>query len=232
MKGYENLQPWTWIVCAVVLFSTVGGLFFVGSRDEKWSLRLTRGGRCRLALLCILNVICIEGAGVGAESVTGIVSWESVLWKKILWNIFAGCLLAAVVMDWWEQMVYRFVWWAAGAVAGLLLLERICYDTDQLERMMLLVLFVLMQELFFARFYGRADCHAFCVCAAMLAVRGLGFRDYLMHMALVFGGLTLIQMIRGNIAGNGQLRIPVPLVPYIAAAFWFLIDFTARRWYI
>lgn len=232
MKEYENLQLWTWSVCAVVLFSTVAVLFFVGSQDEKWSLRLTGGGRCRLALLCILNVVCIGGAGVGAESVTGIVLWESVLWKKILWSVFAGCLLTATVMDWWEQMVYRFVWWAAGAAAGLLLLGRMCGGTDQLERMMPLVLFVLLQELLFARFYGRADCHAFCVCAAMLTARGLGFRDYLMHMVFVFGGLTLIQMIRGNILGNGKLRVPVPLVPYIAAAFWFLVDFTARRWYI
>lgn len=220
----------------VVMLSTVAGLLFVGSRDEKWSLRLTGGGRSRLVLLCMLHVVCVEGAGMEVEIAAGTVLWECVLWKKILWSVFAGCLLTAAVMDWWEQMVYRFVWWAAGAAACLLLFERVCgvtcasgvtYIYDALEFGAPLVIFMLVQELFFARFYGRADCHAFCVCAAMLTVRGMGFRDYLMHMVLVFGGLTLIQMLRGNIAGNGHLKVPVPLVPYIMAAFWFLVDFTA-----
>lgn len=219
MKEYGNWQPWIWVICAIVLFGTVAGLFLLGSKDEKWSLRLTGGDRCRLALLCVLNIVCIEGVDV--ENAGEIVSWESVLWKMLLWSIFAGCLLAAAVMDWWEQMVYRFVWWVAGAVAGLLLFEKMWGGTVWLP----FACYVVLQELFFARFYGRADCHAFCVCAAMLTAQGMGFREYLIHMALVFGGLTLLQMMRGNIAGNGQLRVPVPLVPYIVAAFWVTVKY-------
>lgn len=215
-----------------MLFGTVRGLFLLGSRDEQWSLRLTGKDRRRLAFLGALNVICIAGMSTGmntdVENLAEIVFWKSALWGKIWWSIFAGCLLAAAVMDWWERMVYRFVWLAAGAAAGLLLCGKICDGTVWLH----LIIYVVLQELFFARFYGRADCHAFCVCAAMLTVLGMSFRDYLIHMALVFGSLTLIQGMRGNITKNGQLRSPVPLVPYIVAAFWFLVDFTARKWYI
>ncbi len=231
MKEYVILQLWTWLVCTAVQSVTIALLLWAGSRDEKWSLRLTAGGRGRLVLLCLLQVLCIERIG-GAGGATELISWKLFLWEKTGWSIFAGCLLTAAVMDWWEQMVYRFVWWAAGAAAGMLLLYGTWennFPRNKWEIWVALAVFVLLQELFFDRFYGRADCHAFCVCAAMLTAQGLGFRYYMAHMTLVFGALALIQLMRGNIARSGRLKIPVPLVPYIVAAFWFLVDFTVRR---
>lgn len=235
MKGYEGLQSWTWGICPAVLFGTVAGLFFAGSRDADWSLSLTGKDRFTLALAGILSVFCMEDVFAGAEHMAATALWESLLLKKLLWSMFGGCLLAAAVMDWWEQMVYRFVWWAAGMAAGLLLLETIWENGvpwDEWELLVSLAIYVLLQELLFARFYGRADCHAFSVCAVMLAVRGGGLRHYLTHMVLVFGSLALVQLTRRNIGKNGYLKAPVPLIPYIVAAFWFLVDFSARRWYI
>ncbi len=210
-----------------IIIGTMAGLFRVGSRDAEWSLRLTAIQKAILAAVCGGNAICIMLMG------------EDSFLEVMLWSMFGGCLLAASVMDWWEQMVYRFVWWAAGTAAGMLLLLK-WHDAalpaggryGGLGSLCSLMGFTALQELVFARCYGRADCHAFCVCALMLSVRGQGFAGYVFHMAIVFGGLTLVQLLRGNIARNGQLRKPVSLVPYIAVVFWLWVDFSAGKWYI
>lgn len=214
-------------VSAGIIVGTMAGVFLVGRRDVEWSLRLTTVHKAILAVVCGGNAICIMLMG------------EDSFLEVMLWSIFGGCLMAASVMDWWEQMVYRFVWWAAGTAAGMLLLLK-WHDaalpagerSGGLGSLCSLMGFAALQELVFARCYGRADCHAFCVCALMLSIRGQGFAGYVFHMAIVFGGLTLVQLLRGNIARNGQLRKPVSLVPYIAVAFWLWVDFSAGKWYI
>lgn len=221
---WQRARAWTWSVGEICL--TLAALFYIGSRDDAWSLRLERKHKICLLVLCGVNGACVVSI---AERYGGLF---------LLWNIFAGCLLAASVMDWWEKMVYRFVWWGAGAAAGLSFVFCGCGGWEEATRkigeeigrgmgweavagfVLPLMGFVLLQYLWFSRFYGRADCHAFCVCAAMLAACGYGYADYLTHMAVVFGSLSVIQFCRGNIARNGRLKKPVALVPYIAAAFW------------
>ncbi|MCM1101958.1 MAG: hypothetical protein NC079_09580 [Clostridium sp.] len=257
---WQRACAWTWSVGEICL--TLAALFYIGSRDDAWSLRLERKHKICLLILCGVNGVCTVSA---MEQYGGVF---------LLWNIFAGCLLAASVMDWWEKMVYRFVWWAAGIAAGISLVLFCCGGWEGMTReigeeiewgigwetvtgtVLLLIGFVLLQHLWFSRFYGRADCHAFCVCAVMLAACGYGYADYLTHMAVVFGSLSVIQFCRGNIARNGQLKKPVALVPYITVGFWvrliaaplcqsyrgflgtFLVteplwlDFMAGKWYI
>lgn len=186
----------------------------MGSRDEEWSLRLSRDNKIVLLILCGVNGCRIAGMRT------------DFLIIDILRSVFAGCLLAASVMDWWERMVYRFVWWVAGAAAGLSFLweYRDYFREGDLKEVlgvwMPLVGFIALQQLFFSHFYGRADSHAFSVCAVMFAACGGGYVDYLTHMAIAFGGLGVIQLARGNVALNGRLKRPVPLVPYVTAAFW------------
>ncbi|MCM1112788.1 MAG: hypothetical protein NC399_05995 [Muribaculum sp.] len=241
MSAAGKMIVYGW-VAAGVMAGTMAGLFRVGSRDVEWNLRLTAAAKGILASVCAVNA-----AGI-------VILWESSLFGITLWSVFGGCLLAASVMDWWEQMVYRFVWWAAGTTSALMLLikwhKQVLTDGEitgcslgssvsSMRFVMIFVMrfaglmgFIILQEVFFVRFYGRADCHAFCVCAIMLAAEGQGFAGYVIHMAVAFGGMTLVQFSSGNIARNGRLKNPVSFVPYIAAAFWLWVAFDAGKWYI
>lgn len=226
MGGLEFFKPVKWLICVCVIILSISGMFRIGKTDRNWSLRLSYINRAVLSAICAINALCIIPVGGDNYEVL------------ILLSIFAGCILAAAVMDWWEQMVYRFVWWAAGA-AGLLLLilkalyiERECGFANLSNLLNLffpLCVFIVLQQFVFARFYGRADCHAFCVCAIMLTFMNQTFSSYLYHMAIVFVCLALVQIVRGNIKLNGRLKKPVPLVPYIAVAFWLWVDFTVGR---
>lgn len=153
-------------------------------------------------------------------------------WADVLMACFAAGLIVAAVMDLWEQMVYRFVWWAAGAAASAMWFMRPGAGAPPEGSVGQLVLYILLQQTVFGHFYGRADCHAFSVCALGMAALGMEFKDYLAHMALTFGALAAVQLMLGNVARSGRLKRPVPLIPYIVAAFWLWVDFTVGKWYI
>jgi hypothetical protein len=199
---------------------TVRGLLYVGSLDPEWSLQLNKKGKRIISILCILSACCIVPV---AKEVSG-----DCLVGRLLLGVFAGCLLAAGIMDWWERMVYRYVWWIGGAAAaGMFLVFH-----PSMKALLPFGIFVALQYGIFGRFYGRADCHAFCVCALMMTVLRFRFQDYVMHMAIVFAGLTMLQLFRGNVCRNGRLKEPVALVPYIAVGFWLWVDFASVKWYI
>ena len=153
--------------------------------------------------------------------------------EKMLWNLgatlFGGSMLAACIMDLREQMVYRFVWLIAGGAAGGLVVLRAIHIGLEVGGLEELILFVCLQQLWFCKFYGRADCHAFCVCAVALLSMGLGIKDWLMHMLSTFLGLLVIQLVRRNLKRNGKLKKPVPLIPYITVAFWVWVDFKCGK---
>lgn len=196
--------------------ATTFGLLRIGVLDAEWSLRLDVGGKGIVFVLCFVSALCIMRMGI-----------ESI-WVVVLLGVLGGCLLTASIMDWWEQMVYRYVWWIGGAAGGMLLVK-----ADISPRTICSIIgFWLLQKLIFARLYGRADCYAFCVSALAMAALGGGFADYVIHMFWVFVGLTAVQMMRGNIARNGNLKKAVPLLPYITIAFWLWVAFGVGRWYI
>lgn len=140
--------------------------------------------------------------------------------------MFSGSMALACIMDLREQMVYRFVWLIGGVGGVLLLLEMGGGNVTELG------VFLLLQQCLFSQFYGRADCHAYCVCAMVLCAFGMSMQDYLIHMLITFAILTFVQLVRGNILRTGRLREPVPLIPYITAAFALWVDFSAEKWYI
>ena len=86
-----------------------------------------------------------------------------------------------------------------------------------------LLFFICLQQFLFSRMYGRADCHAFSVCALHLASLGVGLRGYLEQMLLAFLFLAIFQFFRKNIADNGNLKRPVPFLPYITLAFFLVV---------
>lgn len=151
------------------------------------------------------------------------------------WVWLAGALLAAAVMDAKTCYVYNYVWY--GSLPALILLQgevlrRCCIQAADnagaapifyavVSRHIAPVLaFVLLQQLLFARLYGRADCHAFSVCAVAVNALGGGMLEFLIHMLLSVTLLAVVQAARGNISRRGCLITPQPFLPYIVLTFW------------
>lgn len=161
--------------------------------------------------------------------------------RILLLGIVSGGLLAAWVMDVETHLIYDFVWWISGSAALLLWIvsgnfRAVWWDV---------FCFIMLQQILFGRLYGRADCHAFSVCAPVLGAFGMTMQDYLVHMLISFCILTTIQLVRGNVDSRGRLKEPVPFLPCIVVGFWsvlltkfFLyiyalhIDFSAVKCYI
>lgn len=137
--------------------------------------------------------------------------------ESLLLGWILGALLFACITDCQECQVYCFTWWIGGSAAVVWLLsvlgrgvpvpwaEWLCY--------------CILQEAVFFKAYGRADCHAFCVCGAVYTVLGRGFSYYLLHMTISMVLLAFFQWRKGNIASSGKLYEPVPFMPYIVLAF-------------
>lgn len=140
--------------------------------------------------------------------------------KWILWVVIALCFLEACVTDCRTREVYNVTWWISGAAAAVLLVW-----SGEAERRLLqeLFLFWVIQMTIFSKLYGKADCYAFCVCAAAEASEGMGLREYLLHMAAAFALLTVVQLLRRNVDGRGNLKRAVPFLPYITLAFALLL---------
>lgn len=86
-----------------------------------------------------------------------------------------------------------------------------------------LLFYIALQLLFFSRMYGKADCYAFSVCAVAETALGMQLMEYLFHMLTAFILLAIVQGVKHNIADNGNLKHPVPFLPYITLAFWTLL---------
>ena len=136
--------------------------------------------------------------------------------------VFVGCMITASVMDLHKQRVIRLVWLIAGMAsagnAGAYVAE------NGIERRVIveLLLFVLLQQIWFCRFYGRADCHAFSVCALFMSGFGWNMYWWILHMAVTFLLLALVQLAKKNVNKKGNLKKPVPLIPYITISLFLL----------
>lgn len=141
--------------------------------------------------------------------------------RALLWAVISVCFLTASVEDCRTCEVHNLLWWISGTAAALLIVQ------NGISRALLLELtvFCLLQLILFSRMYGRADCYAFCVCAAAEASLGAGLQEYLVHMLFAFGILAVIQLFRHNVNRKGNLKQAVPFLPYITVSFglFFLI---------
>ncbi len=182
-----------------------------------------RRERILWTLLCAGNGVLIVLLGERAG--------EDVRPAAPLLGAAAGGLLAACRMDRVCCMVYDFVWWPVlMAGAGLWWGVGTGMGTGSRGDWRALLFFVLLQRCLFARFYGRADVYGFCACALLLGAQGAGLLEYLLHMGLAFLMLAAVQGVGHNIGADGNLRRPVPFLPYIIASFWmFLLMFSENR---
>jgi hypothetical protein len=141
------------------------------------------------------------------------------LWQRGGAVILPVYLICATVMDIQTKEVYDFLPYL-GVVPGLLCL---IYASTDMASWIALIVYCLLQLLIFSRMYGMADAKAFCVCAVYISVGGGGFLVYLYHMSAAFLLLGVIQLIRHNINRRGNLKTPVPFLPYIASTIWVIL---------
>ncbi|MCM1045766.1 MAG: hypothetical protein NC417_09660 [Candidatus Gastranaerophilales bacterium] len=161
--------------------------------------------------LGIINGIC---AGILCELHN--VGSYSGLWIGVV----AGGLWFACRTDLRYSLVYDYTWWMSAAAGACLLYPSLPRYPTLLWQ---LVIFFLLQRGLFGRFYGRADVYAFCVCALVEASWGMGLKWYLLHMSAAFVLLAAVQGRRHNIGRDGNLKTPVPFLPYITVSFWGIL---------
>lgn len=158
---------------------------------------------------------------------------------RLLLEIVAGCLLFACLTDMMICEVYQFTWWGAGGASVFLgIYENVCVDgiygenvcpdklfSETVMSFAIMVCYLVLQEMFFSRFYGRADCHAFVVCATAGCALGMGMPWFFLHMTTAFFLLIIVQIFQKNIGSRGRLRQAVAFLPYITLSFWLMIVF-------
>ncbi len=142
----------------------------------------------------------------------------------LLLSVVGGCLLLACVTDLMICQVYNFTWWPALSAAAILLWQSLWTSkiSEPKEILISLLTFLILQFALFGRMYGRADGYAFCVCAIVEASRGMKAAGFLAHMLLSYTLLLLVQAVRENLNKRGNLKKPVPFLPYITISFWLV----------
>lgn len=198
----------------MILAIVAMGVFLIGKCDEPLPIKVNSG-------LWIL-------AGAAAELVGIMVSaGDSSGYEKLLWAVFGGSLLLACVTDTMLCQVYNFTWWISLAVVLAILWHRrnILVESGFIGPDILgwLLIFVGLQLLLRGRIYGSADSYAFCACALAETALGISAAGFLTHMLLAYLLLFAVQLFRRNINRKGNLREPVPFMPYITAAFWMTL---------
>lgn len=150
-------------------------------------------------------------------------------------STFAECVLLLLVLvflhvaaneDGKYQQVHRYLWLLSGAAGFFLLVLRCGLAWPALWE---LLLYGVIQYALFARFYGKADCHCFCVTAIVFAAYGGGMVAFLTHMLLTICILAFVQLCKRNVNRKGNLHRPVAMIPYIFTAFLPILGFLALR---
>ncbi len=145
---------------------------------------------------------------------------ESEAWVPAALGFAGGGLIFACLTDVRSGMVYDFVWWLVLGTAVFLL----CHRPEEWRPVWgQLAVFLILQRFWFVRFYGRADVYAFCACGVIESAFGMGLREYLIQMAEAFFLLAAVQGARRNIGPDGNLKRPVPFLPYIVCSFWLVL---------
>lgn len=198
----------------MILAVTALGLRIIARWDRplglkgRWWLWIVAGAAAEAG--CIAK-LCVRRCSVG--------EW-------LMWGIMGGSLLLACVTDRLLRQVYNFTWWIFLAALALLWgmgggsprpLQGSYMDCESLGWVMV---YLGLQLLFAGCVYGRADSYAFCVCALAQTLLGISVAGFLVHMSIAYVLLFVIQLARRNIDRRGNLRKPVPFLPYITAAFW------------
>lgn len=163
---------------------------------------------------CILLTGCVAGAGY--------IACAQHREHPAIWGIYltlAVYLTVCVVTDRQTCKVYDCLQLPAAAAGAALCLVRPVPASGGAA----LVCFALLQYLLFMRFYGRGDGMAFQICSLYIVGAGGGLAALLLHMAAALALLGVMQLLRGNINRKGNLKVPVPFLPYIACSLLYFL---------
>ena len=238
MRSFEILSGVLWTVCSgMVIYGSMMWLLYLLDRKKPNGKKTadTKEGKKKLhSSLALGNAIVITVI-CEMEEKLGVLAGGNSFWpisvERIILSLLAGGLLAAACMDAEHCYVYNYVWWWSLLwTVSLLMVSFVGQNADTgqwgitdrigIRQAAAVALFVLLQQYLFARMYGRADSHAFSVCAlAMCRWRG-EMLWFLIHMLLAVSLLAVVQLSQGNVTRRGRLRIPKPFIPYIITTFW------------
>lgn len=172
---------------------------------------------CKVNILQIYKLWLIYCLATGVVFVPHINAGTNMM--RVAYGLLAVYLIVCSVMDTVLELVSDFLHYI-GLLGGCLLLVSRQPIADVIVA---LILFTGIQWLLFRKMYGPADVAAFIVCAVYLAAEGRGMESYLVHMAITFLVLGIVQGIKGNVALKGNLKHPVALFPYITVGFFIII---------
>ncbi len=192
----------------IIIFIVAGASFFLINRTEHGKWKLCKKEKTGI-LLYSITVGCL----------TAMLTKEQYIASLFL-SVLAGSLLFACVTDMRCHEVFRFTWWIGGGSGMFFLTAEVLRRKELPEGLLFLPLYLLLQEKLFSKTYGRADSHAFSVCAIMQCALEMNTAWYFLHMVLAFCGLIIVQALRKNIGRWGKLKEPVAFLPYITASFW------------
>lgn len=190
------------------LMSTTAVLKMISRLDAEHGLKADREAGC------ILLTGCVAGAGYiacahGRE-------------YPVIWTIYltlAVYLTVCVITDRQTCKVYDCLQLPAAVSGAALCLLRPVPVLGGAA----LICFALLQYFLFMRLYGKGDGMAFQICSLYIIGAGGDLEALLLHMAVAFALLGIVQLLRGNINRKGNLKMPVPFLPYIACSLlWFL----------
>lgn len=131
-------------------------------------------------------------------------------------------LLGAAVMDYKTKKVYDLFWIAIIVLGAILFLIN---GSFSIRIFISLLIYCAIQELLMGKVYGRADSHAFCAMAYVMAAFSCELETYVCHMLICAVLLTLVQGVKKNINCKGKLNEPVAMIPYIVASLIIMTGF-------
>ena len=199
----------------VILGTVAAGLLLIGRMDRviKPTTKIMAG---------------VLAAGLAGNGLLEALFGPGEFFSRLFLALIMGCMLLACVTDVVMYQVYDFVWWLSGAASAMLLWARLWMENDirnGLGILFGLAAFWIVQFRVFGKLYGKADCYAFCVCAAAEAGLGMGPELIVSHMVFAYGTLVSIQFFCKNITLRGNLKKPVAFIPYITVGFYLLLLF-------
>ena len=198
-----------YIIFGIFLLSG-GLLYFLWKLDEEFN-------KCNLKQL-LKNWICYSvmvGIVFGMEK-------DSMLTERICLIWFGGYLVVTTVTDTLLFQVHDVMQYLGVFGGGIW----IFYKNPVAGIGFSIIIFACMQYFILMRFYGKADGMGFCICSLYLAGKGMDVEGYLYHMVFAFVMLAVVQGVKGNINGKGNLKRAIALYPYITMSFvcmWLII---------
>ena len=213
------------VLATIIISGSAKWLLKVGGNKEKWY----GSDRIFMYVMTVFGAMTVNYSEQCTEY-----GWVVSNLRLLAGCLLAGGLLSAAYMDRRNCWVYNYVWWWCLPWTGILLglpvseaymEDGVCRITDRfsIQQAAAMALFVLLQQILFAQMYGRADCHAFSVCALAGCAWQGNLLWFLIHMLSALTLLAAVQFCRRNVTPDGKLHVPKPFIPYIVVTFWVQI---------